>query len=53
MFHDTRDTNPLIKLYHRFLVWDLMDKPWFTVNLEKLLNPVLGKSVVMYFRKGV
>jgi ubiquinone/menaquinone biosynthesis C-methylase UbiE len=53
MFHDTRDTNPLIKLYHRFLVWDLMDKPWLTVNLEKLLNPVLGKSVVMYFRKGV
>ncbi|HOY24266.1 MAG TPA: SAM-dependent methyltransferase, partial [Cellvibrio sp.] len=33
------------------LVWDLMQKPWITQTLEKLLNPVLGKSVVMHFRK--
>lgn len=52
MFWDTQDTNPLIRAYHRLLVWDMMDRPWLTRTLEALLNPVVGKSVVMYFRKG-
>ncbi|MFT5691267.1 MAG: ubiquinone/menaquinone biosynthesis C-methylase UbiE [Oceanicoccus sp.] len=46
-----QDNNWLIKQYHRFLVWDLMDKPILTRTLEKLLDPIMGKSVVMYFRK--
>lgn len=48
---DNQDNNWLIKQYHRFLVWDLMDRPLFTRLLERLLNPIMGKSVVMYFRK--
>ncbi|MDG1773106.1 MAG: class I SAM-dependent methyltransferase [Oceanicoccus sp.] len=51
VFWKTQDTNWLIKQYHRFLVWDLMDKPLFTRTLERILNPIMGKSVVMYFRK--
>lgn len=51
MFWDTQDSNWLIRQYHRFLVWDLMDRPLFTRILERVLNPMLGKSVVMYFRK--
>lgn len=51
LFWDSQDDNWLVAQYHRFLVWDLMDKPAFTRTLEKLLNPVVGKSVVMYFRK--
>ena len=42
----------IVRWYHRFLVWDLMQKPWLTQSLEKCLNPVMGKSVVMYFIKG-
>ena len=38
-----------VQLYHRLLVWDLMSKPPLTRWLERLLNPLLGKSVVMYF----
>jgi ubiquinone/menaquinone biosynthesis C-methylase UbiE len=53
LFWENRDTHPLVALYHRFLIWDLMDRPWFTRTLERLLNPMMGKSVVMYFRKGV
>ncbi len=53
LFWQTRDSNWLVHRYHRLLVWDLMDKPWLTRTLEKLLNPLLGKSVVLYFRKGV
>ena len=48
----TQNDSQLIKLYHRLLVWDLMDKPWLTQTLEKLLNPLVGKSVAMYFKKS-
>lgn len=41
------------RLWHRLLVWDLMSAPRVTRALERLLNPVLGKSVVFYFvREG-
>ncbi len=42
------DDHPLPRLYHRFLVWDLTARPRATRLLEKALNPVLGKSVVLY-----
>ena len=45
-----QDESRLIRGYHKLLVWDLMQKPWLTQSLEKLLNPILGKSVVMYYR---
>lgn len=41
----------VVRAYHRFLVWDLMKRPWLTQGLDKLLNPIMGKSVVMYFVK--
>jgi SAM-dependent methyltransferase len=47
----SQESSRLINLYHRLLVWDLMQKPWITQTVEKLLNPLLGKSVVMHFRK--
>ena len=52
LFWERRDDHPLVRLYHRFLVWDLLDRPWLTRSLERCLNPLMGKSVVMYFRKG-
>jgi ubiquinone/menaquinone biosynthesis C-methylase UbiE len=48
----SQDNSRIIKLYHRLLVWDLMHKPWPTQALEKILNPLLGKSVVLYFKKN-
>lgn len=45
-----QDESRLIKLYHRLLVWDLLQRPWLTRTLEKCLNPLMGKSVVMYFQ---
>jgi len=36
------------RLYHRFLVYDLMRRPRWTRRLERGLNPFLGKSVVLY-----
>lgn len=51
VFWEKRDSHWMIQLYHRFLVWDMLDRPWLTRLLEKLLNPVMGKSVVLYFEK--
>ncbi|MCE7001745.1 methyltransferase domain-containing protein [Kibdelosporangium philippinense] len=40
-----------VRLYHRFLLWDIIKAPKLTRVLEKLLNPLLGKSLVIYARK--
>ena len=37
-----------VKLYHRFLVWDMMRRPALTRVLETALQPFIGKSVVFY-----
>ena len=39
-----------VAAYHRFLVWDLMQQPKLTRWLDKLLTPLIGKSVVMYYQ---
>lgn len=40
-----------VSAYHKLLVWDLMQRPKITQLVESLLNPVVGKSVAMYFVK--
>ena len=50
---NNRQNSRLVRGYHKLLVWDLMKKPWITRMLERMLNPLMGKSVVLYFRKGV
>ncbi len=47
----TNDDHPLVKAYHRLLVWDIMKKPRTTRYAERVLDPVIGKSMVLYFRK--
>jgi SAM-dependent methyltransferase len=45
-----RDTAP-VRAYHRLLVWDLTKRPWLTRTAERLLDPLLGKSFVVYADK--
>lgn len=40
-----------VSAYHKLLVWDLMQRPKITQLAESLLNPLVGKSVAMYFVK--
>ncbi len=40
-----------VRLYHRFLVWDMMNHPRLIRFLERLLDPVLGKSLVVYLTR--
>jgi SAM-dependent methyltransferase len=41
----------LPRTYHRMLVWDIMERPWLTRTAEQLLNPLIGKSLVLYLTK--
>ena len=50
-FWSRRDDHPLVRAWHRLLVWDMMEKPALTRVLERLLNPLMGKSVAMYFER--
>ena len=43
--------HPAVKAYHKLLVWDMMSRPPLTRVAETVLNPVVGKSVALYFEK--
>ena len=43
--------NRLVGAYHRVLEWDITKRPFVTVAAERLLNPLLGKSLVVYADK--
>jgi SAM-dependent methyltransferase len=45
------DGNPLVKAYHRLLVWDMVKQPLLTRVAERVLQPLVGKSLVVYLRK--
>ena len=47
----TDGDHPVVKAYHRLLVWDMMKAPRLTRVTEKMLDPVIGKSLVHYLRK--
>jgi SAM-dependent methyltransferase len=47
----TDDHHPLVRAAHRLLVWDITAASPLTRVPERLLNPVLGKSLVLYARK--
>jgi SAM-dependent methyltransferase len=47
----TREDHLLVRAYHKVLVWDITDAPSLTRTSERLLNPVLGKSLVVYLKK--
>ncbi len=48
--HD--DDHPLASAYHKLLVWDIMRKPAVTRLADRALNPLIGKSLVVYARKS-
>ena len=45
--------HPAVIAYHKLLVWDMMQRPWITRLAESTLNPLIGKSVALYFEKPV
>jgi len=45
------DGHPLAKAYHRLLVWEIMKQPTALKLAGKVLDPLIGKSLVLYFTK--
>ncbi len=45
------DGHPLVRAYHRLLVWDLVHHPWPLQVAERVLQPAIGKSLVLYAHK--
>ncbi len=45
------DDHPVASAYHKLLVWDIMRKPAVTRMADRLLNPAIGKSLVVYADK--
>ncbi|MCP3923988.1 MAG: class I SAM-dependent methyltransferase [Desulfobacterales bacterium] len=40
-----------VRIYHKFLTWDIMKKPFLSRAIDKIFNPIMGKSLVLYFKK--
>ncbi len=47
------DDSRIISWYNKFLTWDIVKSPYLTRMLDRLLNPILGKSLVIYGSKPV
>ncbi len=46
------DAHPAVRGYHKMLVWDIMRRPALTRYAEAALNPLIGKSLVVYAAKA-
>jgi len=44
----SNEEHPLVRAYHRMLVWDITSRPWVTRAADAALNPLIGKSLVLY-----
>ena len=48
-----KDDHPLARTYHRMLVWEIVHQPRILRFAGRILDPLIGKSLVLYFRKPV
>ena len=47
-----REDSKAVNAYKRFLEWDIVKAPRITRGTYRVLNPVLGKSFVVYGKKS-
>ncbi len=45
------DAHPAVAAYHRLLVWEIVKRPRVTRIAARVLDPLIGKSLVVYFSK--
>ena len=50
-FWNSQDSNILVKFYKKILERHILKKPIVIDSIDKLLNPLMGKSFSMYFEK--
>lgn len=47
----SNDGHPAVKAYHQVLVWDIVRAPFLTRTADRVLSPIIGKSLVVYVTK--
>jgi len=47
----SNDAHPAVAAYHKVLVWDIVKSPFVTRAADRLLSPLIGKSLVVYLSK--
>jgi SAM-dependent methyltransferase len=47
----SNDAHPAVKAYHEVLVWDIVKAPFVTRAADRVLSPLIGKSLVVYLVK--
>ncbi len=47
------DAHPAVAAYHRLLVWEIVERPRVTRVAARVLDPLIGKSLVVYLTKPV
>ena len=47
----SNDNHPAVEAYHKVLVWDIVKAPFVTRAADRLLSPIIGKSLVVYLTK--
>jgi len=48
---DRIDPHPAVRRYHDFLAWQITEQPPWVNTIDRALNPLLGKSLVVYVQK--
>lgn len=51
--NDEIESNRLVSAYHRLLSWDIVSRPAVTRIADRLLNPLIGKSLIVYAQKPI
>ena len=49
----SNDSHPAVEAYHKVLVWDIVKAPFVTRTADRVLSPVIGKSLVLYLTKPI
>jgi SAM-dependent methyltransferase len=47
----SNDSHPAVEAYHKVLVWDIVKAPVVTRTADRVLNPLIGKSLVIYLSR--
>jgi hypothetical protein len=48
----SNDTHRAVEAYHKLLVWDIVKAPRVTRTADRVLSPLIGKSLVVYLTKS-
>jgi len=51
LFWKKQDSNLFVKTYKKFLEYQILQSPKWLSSIEKIINPIFGKSIAFYFEK--